>query len=145
LHAALTVTPEDPYALWFLGFVLVAEDKPADAIPVLEKAVFVSHGSPGARGVLVRAYAHAGRRKDAFRVLNELKRQRQVEYVPAGALVQAYMGVNDKEQALVWLDQAYKEESNLMQFIGTENTFDPLRGDPRFADLLHRVGLGQAR
>jgi len=145
LHAALAVTPEEPYVLWFLGFVLVAEDKPADAIPVLEKAVFVSHGSPGARGVLVRAYAHAGRRKDAFRVLNELKRQRQVEYVPAGALVQAYMGVNDKEQALVWLDQAYKEESNLMQFIGTENTFDPLRGDPRFADLLHRVGLGQAR
>ncbi|HTF43239.1 MAG TPA: tetratricopeptide repeat protein [Terriglobales bacterium] len=145
LHAALAVTPEDPYVLWYLGFVLLAEDKPGDAIPVLEKAVSVSHGSPGARGVLVRAYANAGRRKDALGVLDKLRRQRQAEYVPAGALVQAYMGIGDKEKALAWLEQAYKEESNLMQWIKTENTFDPLRGDPRFTDLIHRVGLDQAR
>jgi tetratricopeptide (TPR) repeat protein len=84
--------PHDPLALWFLGFVLIAEGKSVDAIPVLEKAVSLSHGSPGARGVLVRAYANAGRRKDALRVFEGLRRQRQTEYVPAGALVQAYIG-----------------------------------------------------
>jgi tetratricopeptide (TPR) repeat protein len=143
LRAALAVRPDDPVALWFLGFVLIAEQKPYDAIPVLEKAVSVSQGSPGARGVLVRAYAGAGRRKDAFRVLNGLKRQRQREYVPPAAFVQAYMGVGDYEQALVWLEQAYKEQSNLLQWINTESTFDPLRGDPRFVDLVHRVGLAR--
>ena len=141
LHAALAVTPDDPIALWFLGFVLVAEGKPGDAIPVLEQAVFVSHGSPGVKGVLVRAYANAGQREDALRVLDELKRQRQREYVPAAALVQAYVGLGDKEQALAWLEQAYKEQSNLLQWINTESTFDSLRGDPRFTDLVHRVGL----
>lgn len=141
LRAALAGTPEDSSALWSLGFVLIAEDKPGDAIPLLEKAVSVSHGSPGVRGVLVRAYANAGQRKNALRLLDELRRQRQTEYVPAGALAQAYVGIGDKEQALAWLEQAYKEESNLMQWIKTEPTFDPLRGDPRFTDLVHRVGL----
>jgi TolB-like protein/DNA-binding winged helix-turn-helix (wHTH) protein/tetratricopeptide (TPR) repeat protein len=141
LQAALAVTPDDPVALWFLGFVLTAEGKPGDAIPVLEKAVSVSHGSPGVKGVLVRAYANAGQRKNALRVLDELRRQRQTEYVPAAALVQAYVGIGDKEQALAWLEQAYKEQSNLLQWIKTESTFDPLRGDPRFTDLVHRVGL----
>lgn len=141
LHATLAVTPDDSHALWFLGFVLLAEDKPGDAVPVLEKAVSVSHGSPGAKGVLVRAYAHAGQRKDALRVLDELRRQRQTGYVPAAALVQAYVGLGDKEQALAWLEQAYDEQSNLLQWIKTESTFDPLRGDPRFIALVHRVGL----
>jgi TolB-like protein/DNA-binding winged helix-turn-helix (wHTH) protein/Tfp pilus assembly protein PilF len=141
LHAALAVTPDDASALWFLGFVLIAEGKPVDAIPVLEKAVSVSRGSPGVRGVLVRAYANAGRRKDALRVLQGLRRQRQSEYVPAAALVQAYVGLGDNEQALAWLEQAYKEQSNLLQWIKTESTFDTLRGDPRFTNLVHRVGL----
>lgn len=139
LHATLAVTPDDPLAIWYLGFVLVAEGKPGDAIPVLKEALSVSHGSPGVKGVLVRAYANAGQRKDALRVLDELKRQRQTEYVPAGALVQAYVGLGDKEQAFAWLEQAYKEQSNLLQFIGTESTFDTLRGDPRFTELVHRI------
>jgi predicted Zn-dependent protease len=135
------VTPDDTGALWFLGFVLLGEGKPADAIPVLEKALAISHGSPGVKGVLVRAYAGAGKRKDALRVLEELKRQRQSEYVPTAALVQAYMGIGDKEQALAWLEQSYEEQSNLLLWLKTESTFDPLRGDPRFIELVHRVGL----
>ncbi len=107
LHARLSRTPDDKGALWELGFVLIAEDKAADAIPVLEKAVAISHGSAGVKGVLVRAYAGAGKRKDALRLLEELKRQRQTEYVPAAALVQAYMGIGDKEQALVWLERCF--------------------------------------
>ena len=141
LRATLAVTPDDQLALWRLGFVLIAEDKSADAVPVLEKALAIFHGSPGVKGVLVRAYAGAGKRKDALRLLEELKRQRKTEYVPAGALVQAYVGIGDKEQAFAWLERAYDEQSNLLLWLRTESTFDPLRGDPRFTDLVHRVGL----
>ena len=62
LRSALAVHPDDADALTYLGFALVANNQPGDAIPVLEKAISVSNRSPAATGVLIRAYAHAGRR-----------------------------------------------------------------------------------
>src|SRR5260370_11248743 len=94
-----------------LGFVLIANDQPEDAIAVLERAVALSNRSPGALGILIRAYAHAGRRSDALRILVELKRRRNTSYAPAGALVNAYLGLGENEEAFVWLEQAYKEQS----------------------------------
>jgi serine/threonine-protein kinase len=107
----------------------------------MEKALSISNGSPAVIGVLIRAYAPAGRRSDALRLLAELKRRRQAGYVPAGAFVNAYLGLGDKEQAFASLEQAYKEQSNILQFLKTHPFFDPIRNDPRFADLVHRVGL----
>jgi pentatricopeptide repeat protein len=96
-------------------------------------------------GVLIRAYAHAGRRADALRLLNELNRRQQKGYVPSAAFVNAYLGLGDTEQAFVWLEKAYKEQSNILELLKVHPHFDPLRGDPRFADLVHRVGLDQPR
>jgi pentatricopeptide repeat protein len=141
LRSQLALRPDDPTALWFLGFVLIAKDEPDDAIPLLEKAADVSNRSPGVLGVLVRAYAHAGRRDDALRVLAELKKRRSAGYVPAAALVNAYLGLNDREEAFVWLEKAYQEKSNILQYIKVHPYFDPIRNDPRFADLQRRVGL----
>jgi serine/threonine-protein kinase len=97
--------------------------------------------SPGIMGVLVRAYAHAGRRNDALRLLAELKRRQQSGYVPAAAFVNAYLGLGDNERAFAWLERAYQEQSNILLFVNGHPFFDPLRNDPRFADLVHRVGL----
>jgi predicted Zn-dependent protease len=141
LCSTLAVKPDDPLVLWNLGFVLIAQGKPHDAIPILEKSVSASHRSPAMIGVLIRAYAHAGRRTDALRALSELQTRRRTGYVPAAAFIQAYAGLNDNDQTLAWLEQGYKEQSNLMQWIKVEPTFDPLRSDPRFVDLLRRVGL----
>jgi TolB-like protein/DNA-binding winged helix-turn-helix (wHTH) protein/thioredoxin-like negative regulator of GroEL len=143
LRAELAVEPENSFALWYLGFVLIDEQKPADAIPVLEKALSVSHGSPGIKGVLIRAYAHAGRRNDALRLLDELKQTQRHGYVPAAAFIQAYVGLGDNDQAFFWLNRGYEERSPIMQWIKTEPTFDPIRSDPRYPDLLHRIGLDQ--
>ncbi len=144
LHATLAVDPDDALALWFLGFTLVAEGKPQDAIPPLERAVSISHGSPGAIGVLARAYGHAGRRAEALRLINELKRRGQKGYVPTAPFVQAYVGLGDYDEAFAWFERACRERSNIMQWIKVEPFPDPVRNDPRFADLLRRVGLDQA-
>jgi TolB-like protein/Tfp pilus assembly protein PilF len=141
LRSELVVHPDDPGALWYLGFVLIANNEPGDAIPVLEKAASVSNRSPGVIGVLIRAYAHAGRRGDALRLLAELKNREKSVYVPAAAFVNAYLGLDENEQAFVWLEQAYKEQSNILLFLKVHPYFDPLRGDPRFADLVRRIGL----
>jgi Tfp pilus assembly protein PilF len=65
-RSMLAVQPGDVNALRGLGVALVANNLPRDAIPVLEKAISTSNGSPAASGVLIRAYSHAGRRKDAL-------------------------------------------------------------------------------
>jgi len=89
----------------------------------------------------VRAYAHAGRRAEALQLLDELKRRQQKGYVPTAAFVNAYLGLGDNEQAFAWLERAYKEHSMILQYIRVHPFFDPLRGDPRLADLVRRVGL----
>jgi pentatricopeptide repeat protein len=140
-RSVLAVQAENASALLELGFALIANNQPGDAIPVLEKATSVSNRSPAVIGVLIRAYAHAGRRSDALRLLEELKSRRKVGYVPAGAFVNAYLGLGENDEAFAWLEQAYKEQSNILQFLKVHPYFDPLRADPRFSDLVRRVGL----
>jgi TolB-like protein/Flp pilus assembly protein TadD len=140
-RSVLAVRPDDASALWFLGFALTADGKPEEAIPPLERALSVSDRSPGVIGVLIRAYAHAGRRSDALRLLEELKQRKKAGYLPAGAFLNAYLGLGENEEAFVWFEQAYKEHSNILQFLKCHPYFDSVRDDPRFKDLLRRVGL----
>jgi pentatricopeptide repeat protein len=92
-------------------------------------------------GLLINAYAQAGRRLDALRLLDGLKRRKQTGYVPSAAFAFAYLGLADNDQVFVWLEQGYKEQSNLLQTLKVFPFFDPIRADPRFVDLLKRVGL----
>jgi TolB-like protein/DNA-binding winged helix-turn-helix (wHTH) protein/Flp pilus assembly protein TadD len=129
---------------WILGLALIANGQPDEAITVLEKALGTDQ-NPAVMGVLVRAYAHAGRRREALRLVDELKRRQQTSYVAAAPFVNAYLGLGDNEQALAWLERAYEEQSNMLQLIKVHPYFDPLRSEPRFVDLVHRVGLDQPR
>ncbi len=141
-HSLLAVRPNDAGALWMLGFTLVLKGQPNEAIPLLEKAAALADRSSGFLDVLAAAYARAGRANDALRILGELKKRKEQGYVPAASLVIIYLGLGEKEQALAWLDEAYKERSNILQFVKVHPLFDPLRGDPRFVNLVHFVGLG---
>jgi TolB-like protein/DNA-binding winged helix-turn-helix (wHTH) protein/Flp pilus assembly protein TadD len=142
LRSVLAVEPNDATALWYLGFVLIVNGQPGEAIPPLEKAVSVSDRSPGPIALLAAAYARAGRRPEALRLVNELKRRQQSSYVAAGAFIIPYLGLGDCDRALAGFEQAYQEKSGIMQFLKVHPFFDPVRDDPRFKDLLHRVGLG---
>jgi pentatricopeptide repeat protein len=141
LHTALTIDPNDPMAVWFLGFALIGAEHFDEAIATLKKAASLSNRSPAVLGVLIRAYARGGRRAEALRVLDELHRRRQKGYVPAGAFLQAYLGLGDKEEAFAWLELAAEERSNIVQFLKVEPFFDLLRDDPRFAEFLRRANL----
>ncbi len=141
LRTVLAVEPENPSALWFLGFALIGAERFDEAIQALEKAASVSDRSPAVLGVLVRAYARAGRRTEALRVLDELHRRRQTGYVPAAAFLNAYLGLGDTEKAFAWLERAAEERSNIMQFLKVHPFFDPLRGDLRFAAFLRRANF----
>src|ERR1700674_1477229 len=74
LRSALTVEPKDPMAVWFLGFALIAAEHFDEAISTLDRAASLSDRSSAVLGVLVHAYAAAGRRTEALRILSELHR-----------------------------------------------------------------------
>jgi TolB-like protein/Flp pilus assembly protein TadD len=141
-RSALAVQPDNARDLLTLGFALNANHQPDEAVVVLQRALALSKGSPAVAGVLIRAYALAGRRSDALKLLADLKRRKSAGYVPSGAFVNAYLGLGEDEQAFTALEEAFLEKSNILQFVKTHPYFDPIRGDPRFRDLVHRVGLG---
>jgi Flp pilus assembly protein TadD len=137
----LTVRPDDRLPLWPLGWALIGNHQAEKAIPELEEAISVTNRSPGVISALIWAYAHAGRRADALRLLGELKKRQQTGYVPAGAFVHAYLGLGDNDEVFAWFERAYEEQSNILIYIKVFPLYDPLRGDPRFQDLVRRVGL----
>jgi TolB-like protein/Tfp pilus assembly protein PilF len=141
LRAELAIHPDNLDAEWFLGFALCGNGENEAAIPVLKRALDLSGQSPAVMGVLIRANARAGHRAEGLRLLGELKQRQQRGYVPAGAFVNAYLGLEDRENALVWCERAYQEKSNILQWAKVHPFFDSIRDDPRFIDLLHRVGL----
>lgn len=141
LRSELAVHPDDVWAQSTLGFALMAKGQPEEASSILEQTMSLMKSSPGSLELLASAYARAGRRSEALRLINELKRRRQKTYVPAGALINPYLALGDYEEAFVWFERAYQEKSNILQFLKVHPFFDPVRSDPRFKDLVHRVGL----
>jgi len=140
-RTALALQPDNGSALRNYGIVLIFNHQANEAIPVLEKAAAVTNRTPGVIGFLVWAYAHAGRRADALRLLDELKNRQQNGYVPPAALMNAYLGLEDNNEALDWLERAAEEQANALKYVKVFPIFDSLRGNPRFEDLVRRVGL----
>jgi TolB-like protein/DNA-binding winged helix-turn-helix (wHTH) protein/Tfp pilus assembly protein PilF len=141
LRSVLAVHPDDVSALWTLGFALIGKGQPEQAIPVLERTVSISHRSPGSIELLATAKARAGQHAEALRLINELKQRPQNGYVPAGALINPNLALGEYDEAFAWFERAYQEQSNILQFLKVHPFFDPVRNDPRFKDLVHRVGL----
>lgn len=91
------------------------------------------------------AYVHgrAGQEAQARYALERLLQLNQREPVNIACIVTAYISVGNKEQALAWLKRAYTEQPNVLTRLKVDPEYDPLRSDPRFQDLLRRVGLSQ--
>jgi tetratricopeptide (TPR) repeat protein len=141
LRGVIAMDPNHYQAYWFLGHTYAANQQFEEAIAAAAKAVELSDRAPGALGMLGLAYGLAGRQADALKILNELLDLNKIRYVTPAALVNVYIGLGDKEQAFVWLEKAYQERSNYLAYLKVFPIIDPLRSDPRYADLVRRVGL----
>jgi TolB-like protein/DNA-binding winged helix-turn-helix (wHTH) protein/Tfp pilus assembly protein PilF len=133
--------PRYQWALWVFGEARTNMGEYDAAIETLNQAVEVSHRSPSTLGTLGRALGLAGRREEAQRVLEELFGLARERYVPPHVFVHIYIGLGNRDQAFDWLEKSYLERSNSLVWLGVGQMFDPLRSDPRFDNLLLRVGL----
>ena len=125
------------------GLGRLLEGRLPEAIAEFEVAVQRSgDGAPLPLMDLGMAYAAAGRREDAARAITDLnERADRQGYSVSGkvAMIQTMLG--ETEQAFEWLERAYVERDPMMLFLTALPVFDGLRADPRFEDLVRRVGL----
>ena len=128
-------------AHWGLGLALVQKKNYEEAIAELRKAVEISGRGGVQLGSLGCAYAVAGRRADALEVVEKLKASLKEHYVPPAAFALVFCGLGEKDQALAWLERAVEERDPWVTALKVEPMFDSLRSDPRFLDLMRRVGL----
>jgi TolB-like protein/DNA-binding winged helix-turn-helix (wHTH) protein/Flp pilus assembly protein TadD len=110
-----------------------------EAIAELQKAVKLSAGSPTCIASLARAYAASGKRSEAVKLLSELKKHSNPPYSDASEIAVVYAALGDSDQAMNWLEKGYEERFNPSVLL--RPGFDSLRSDPRFEDLLRRIGL----
>lgn len=123
-----------------LGEILEEQGKYDEAIAALQRARELSL-DPLADMALGHTYASAGRKNEALKIavdLEEKERNKQVSpFLPAVV----YAGLNEKDKAFYWLERAYQERSNWLTLIKVGRRLKNLHGDPRFDDLLKRVGF----
>lgn len=114
----------------------------AEAIAAYKKAQETT-GAP--QSGLAITYAKMGRFADARAVLDDLIKFSGRQYLAADEIAAVYAALGDKEKAFQWLERAYREHSASIYDVGVLRTFLPLHSDPRFVDLLRRIGLDPAQ
>jgi TolB-like protein/DNA-binding winged helix-turn-helix (wHTH) protein/Tfp pilus assembly protein PilF len=139
LNAVLEMDPNFPRA-HSLSEVYVADAQFAPAMADIEKCRQL-FGKNRYWSAMAYALGRAGRTAESIHARDELERSNQQQPVDPAAIAWAYAGVEDKDHTLLWLNKAYAQRSNAMTTLKVEPGYDFLRGDPRFQDLIHRVGL----
>ena len=125
-------------ALQYLAVVYALTGRYDEAIATARKMPESDNIFPGTAG---QVYALAGRAEDARRVLDDLERRRERDYISPVTFALIHIPLGEKDKAMAWLEKGYEERAFQMQFLKLDPRFDDLRDDPRFADLVRRVGL----
>jgi tetratricopeptide (TPR) repeat protein len=140
--AAVELAPN--YWLGHLQLGLAYEKKGnfAQALQELEEARRMDDNS-AILEMLAGTYAAAGRPDEARRITEEMVKRSKTRYVCAYEVATTYAGLEDRESAFLWLRKSLDQRADCSPWIAADPKLDPLRADPRFQDLLHRLGLPQ--
>jgi tetratricopeptide (TPR) repeat protein len=141
IQKALELDPNFRVAHRFLGQVYEQNTMYDAAIVELRRAAELSNNNPIDLGALGHVYATSGQHKLALQILEELHRLSAKRYVSGYEFALIYAGLGDQDKAVYWLDGAFREHSTWMLHLKVDPRLDLLRSDPRFQELLRRVGL----
>ncbi len=125
----------------WLGRALELQGLYEEAISHLRTALALSPEENESAASLAHAYGLAGRHAEAREILAQLENRKETSYVPPYWIAVVCLGLGLHDETLHHLERAYEDRFDWLTFLGVEPMFDPLRPDPRFQDLLHRIGL----
>ena len=126
---------------YVLGQTLAQKHLYDEAIKELQIAVQLSPESTAFTANLAYAYAVSGMTEEAVKLLNDLKNRPHGAFSNAAEVALIYVGLDQKDQAMAWLETAYAERFSPLVLM--RPSFDPLRSDPRFQNLLRRIGISR--
>jgi tetratricopeptide (TPR) repeat protein len=136
---ALELQPNFAVAHYELGQTLAQMHRYDEAIAEFRTAIALSGDNTTFDSNLAHAYAVSGRAEEATGIVKDLEGRQSGESPTDASIALIYIGLGDNDQAMAWLDKAYQARFN--PSILMRPAFDPIRADPRFADLLGRIGL----
>ena len=139
----LDMDPNFGIAHWALGNVYVQKGMYEEAVAEYKTAIPLAGDSPDELASLGYAYALSGQRREAQGVIDELKERSERRYISPTIVAFIHAGLGERDEAFAWLDRAYDGRDFILVFLKVDPTFDRLRADPRFAELVRRVGLPQ--
>jgi len=127
-----------------LGVGYEGTGKLLEAISEHQKAIELSNGDQDATASLAHAFAAIGRRAEAEKILHDFERKSKSGYVSPYMIATIHAGLGKKDKAFEFLEKAYQERSlDISWHIKADLRIDNLRSDPRFQDLVRRVGYPQ--
>jgi TolB-like protein/DNA-binding winged helix-turn-helix (wHTH) protein len=138
-HAVLEMEPNFPRARMVV-WAYVQKGQFADALTAAE-AWRTNDSSPWGWAITAYTAGRSGDRAQANPAMEQMRRIEGHSGFDSLSLAVAYIGLGDNDNALTWLEKAYREHSGSLSALKVDPTYDPLRGDPRFQQLLRRIGL----
>jgi len=138
-NVALDLDPSFLPFTYLLGTLHMFKGNEQAAFAAYKRGIDISAGAASYLGGLGWAYANVGRTDDARMVLTQLREMRKQKYVMATNIALIHAELNEKEEALRWLEQGFEERAAWMVYLNTDPRYDNLRSEARFQELLRRM------
>ena len=141
-ESTLEMDPQFVYARVTLGMALLYQGRSGEGIRELQRVVEMSDSSPAHLALLGHAHGLAGHESEAGRVLQWLEEKSKERWIDPMNMTVIYAGMRDVDSAFTWLDRALELRSPHLIDIIAWPMYADLRTDPRYLDLLARIGIG---
>jgi eukaryotic-like serine/threonine-protein kinase len=143
LESNRALSPTYYRTYWNLGRCYLQKKQYPEALENLQKARELSDNNSFMIAAQANGYARAGQNQQAWQLLSDLIETSKKEYVSSMSIALVQIGLGENQSALTWLEKALGEQAGLLVWLKVDPEFDPLRAEPRFQQLLEKVGLGK--
>jgi len=143
LQRALEIDPNSAFSYVYLAQVYACMGMCADSLAACERVATLYAGRPYSRALLSLIHAILGQKDKAQTILSELRLHAKIDSLSLLFLAETYSVMEDRDETFEFLEAACRERVGMLIFIKARPAFKNIRSDPRYADLLRRIGLHQ--
>jgi serine/threonine protein kinase/tetratricopeptide (TPR) repeat protein len=141
LRKTLELDPAFVYASVVLAQAYEEKGMYQEALAELNKAKAVDPNWTWIKAEIGCVQVLLGKQSEAYAIIKELRDRSALEYLDPTLIAWIYIALGDKDQAFAWLEKGYQERAGNIPWLHVDPKYAPLKSDPRYADLLRRIGI----